>query len=255
MKINSPLARSRLTMTFSDVNAVSVFISAAIAALIAETCSRPSRSWIDVCVSPMRQKMDPNTKALFMDVESRILFVAPSRRTCRHERLRSMKNCAARPARRLALVLAGADPSVFCSAACSATSASTSASTSALLPRFSHAAANASTRASLSFCFASELVSTDTRSTRNSAGLALVGMGCPSRSNHSGASVHAPWYTHLPLAMRHKSSNMATMLPLGWWIEHTTVRRASDASFLSDSTTRCAWNASSPEVGSSQHTT
>ena len=74
-----PLARSRLTMTFSEVNAVSVFISAAIAALIADTCSKPSRSWIDVCVRPMRQKMDPNTKALFMDVESRILFVAPSR--------------------------------------------------------------------------------------------------------------------------------------------------------------------------------
>ena len=39
-----PLARSRLTMTFSDVNAVSVFISAAIAALIADTCNNPSRS-------------------------------------------------------------------------------------------------------------------------------------------------------------------------------------------------------------------
>ena len=119
----------------------------------------------------------------------------------------------------------------------------------------SHAAANASTRASLSFCFASELVSTDTRSTKNSAGLALEGMGCPSRSNHSPASDHAPWYTHLPLAIRHRSSNIATMLPLGWWIEHTTVRRASDASFLRDSTTRCAWNASRPDVGSSQHTT
>mmetsp|Transcript_6267 Transcript_6267/g.25959 ORF Transcript_6267/g.25959 Transcript_6267/m.25959 type:complete len:235 (+) Transcript_6267:1949-2653(+) len=234
-------------MTFSDVNAVSVFISAAIAALIAETCSSPSRSWIDVCVSPMRQKMDPNTRALFMDVESRILFVAPSRRTCRHERLRSMKNCAAKPARRSALA-AGTDPPL-------GPSTSFSASAPSWSTRLSHAAANASTRASLSFCFASELVSTDTRSTKNSAGLALEGMGCPSRSNHSPASVHAPWYTHLPFAIRHRSSNIATMLPLGWWIEHTTARRASTASFLRDSTTRCAWNASRPDVGSSQHTT
>ena len=203
-------------MTFSDVNAVSVFISAAIAALIAETCSSPSRSWIDVCVSPMRQKMDPNTRALFMDVESRILFVAPSRRTCRHERLRSMKNCAARPARRLALA-AGKDPpsgpserdasAAFSASApvsstrlshvsfafsCRQNSAASSCTRLFSDTRLSHAAANASTRAWLSFCFASELVSTDTRSTKNSAGLALEGMGCPSRSNHLPASDHAP---------------------------------------------------------------
>ena len=121
--------------------------------------------------------------------------------------------------------------------------------------RFAHADASDASLASLSRCFASELVSTETRSTKNSAGFALTGIACPMDSNHSDASAHGPMYTHSPRAIKHRSSNIATMLPLGWWIEHTTVLCDCVARVFKDSTTRCAWNASRPLVGSSQQTT
>ena len=99
------------------------------------------------------------------------------------------------------------------------------------------------------------LVSTETRSMRNSAGLQLAGMGYPCRANHALASSMGPEYTTRPPAMRQTSSNSATMDPRGWWMLHTTVRRSSFARLRSDSTTFCAWNASKPDVGSSAQIT